>query len=266
MIFSMKKFVVVICLAVAFCSWTQASIADTVTTVGGNGYGPYQTGYGGEFTLLASGSILTDLVGLYVQGKTSNVLGLGTNTFQTFCIEGSEYIYPNTTFNAAISDRAINGGLLPSAGGDPLSVGSAYLYYLFLTGDWTGTGVSYDYTNRAVSADLLQKAIWWLEGEENQTYNASNPYELLVVTKFVGAANAMADNYQNGIRQYPVQVLNLYLQNGSLAQDQLIGVPAVTDPAALPAVPEPATLLLMGFGSGFMGFGIKRLRKKFKKS
>jgi hypothetical protein len=32
-----------------------------------------------------------------------------------------------------------------------------------------------------------------------------------------------------------------------------------------PAVPEPATLLLMGFGSGIMGAGIKRLRKKLKK-
>jgi hypothetical protein len=32
-----------------------------------------------------------------------------------------------------------------------------------------------------------------------------------------------------------------------------------------PAVPEPATLLLMAFGSGVMGGGIKRLRKKFKK-
>jgi hypothetical protein len=31
-------------------------------------------------------------------------------------------------------------------------------------------------------------------------------------------------------------------------------------------VPEPATLLLMGFGSGVMGAGIKKLRKKIKKA
>jgi hypothetical protein len=31
-------------------------------------------------------------------------------------------------------------------------------------------------------------------------------------------------------------------------------------------VPEPATLLLMGLGSGIMGAGIKRLRKKFRKN
>jgi hypothetical protein len=36
-------------------------------------------------------------------------------------------------------------------------------------------------------------------------------------------------------------------------------------PYDVPAVPEPATLLLMGFGSGIMGTGIKRLRKKIKK-
>jgi hypothetical protein len=34
----------------------------------------------------------------------------------------------------------------------------------------------------------------------------------------------------------------------------------------VPAVPEPATLLLMGFGSAVMGGGIRRLRKKFKKA
>jgi hypothetical protein len=31
-------------------------------------------------------------------------------------------------------------------------------------------------------------------------------------------------------------------------------------------VPEPATLVLMGFGSSFMGIGIKRLRKKSRKT
>jgi hypothetical protein len=34
----------------------------------------------------------------------------------------------------------------------------------------------------------------------------------------------------------------------------------------VPATPEPATLLLMGFGSGVMGAGIRRLKRKFKKT
>jgi hypothetical protein len=33
----------------------------------------------------------------------------------------------------------------------------------------------------------------------------------------------------------------------------------------VPSTPEPATLMLMGFGSGFMGYGINRLRRKTKK-
>jgi hypothetical protein len=230
---------------------TSLTFAYNVTTVGGGGYGPYQTGLGGEFTLLAGDGLGWVLNG-YAEGKTKDVINVpGTTkldgTFQTFCVEENEYIYPSTTLDATISNGAINGG---KTGGDPdpLSIGTAWLYYNFATGGMA----DYIYSDHSTAGDL-QNTIWWLEGEAGDP-GATNVFRNDVLAKFTNEAGATADN--NG--QYKVAVLNLWQlghagdltkdANGNyiyVRQDQLV------------VTPIPGALLLLG--PGLIGLvGIRR--------
>src|SRR4029077_5677849 len=79
----------------------------------------------------------------------------------TFCIEDNEFVYPDTLYNQTINPEAIGGG----DGGphpDPVSQGTGWLYSQFAAG--TLPGYAYG-VGRLASADLLQKAIWFLEEE-----------------------------------------------------------------------------------------------------
>ena len=247
----MKKLFLVVSFLMVLMLVPMA-MAYQISTVGG--YGPYQTGQGGEFTVLPTGF---DPLYLY-DAKAKNVYTSGT--FQTFCIEGNEYIYANTTFDVIFNTKAVYGSVGPA--GDPLSVGAAWLYHEFqIAGNFDGLA-TYDYTNPGrsgitvppSSADLLQKAIWWLEGEESIGYDASNPFMVAVVTKFGTEAKAKWDN-DGTYGQYPVAVLNLYEAGyagdaNHLRQDVLV------------CVPEPATMLLLGSGLiGLAGFARKRFKK-----
>lgn len=230
----MKKIIVVLALSVAFCL-PQMAVADTVTTVGApGGYGPYQTDRGGEFTLLPSG--------FAISGYSAKTSGFGGNagTFQTFCVEENEYIYPNTTHTVVFNTAAVNGGL-GWGNPDPLSEGSAYLYQKFATGTLAG----YDYvtlSGRHTSARDLQNAFWMLEDETD--YIAGNPYITQVIAEF-GTLDGAKANYKGS----SVKVLNLSINDGR-AQDQLFYVPV--------PVPEPTTVLLLGLGM----IGLAGIRRK----
>ncbi len=59
---------------------------------------------------------------------TENING----TFQTFCLVEQEFIAGNTTYSAILNNKAIYNGVGPA--GDPISHGTAFLYYEFEKG------------------------------------------------------------------------------------------------------------------------------------
>jgi hypothetical protein len=140
----------------------------------------------------------------------------------------------------------------------PSSTCRAYLYSQFAAGTLAG----YDFTNpvqRQTDVGLLQAAIWYLEDETGNP--GSNKFIDLVISgsgSFAGFGTFASAQANNGT--YGAVVMNLTdLDNsdglgGTYRQDMIA------------PTPEPITLLLMGFGSAIMGGGIKRLRRKSKKT
>ena len=241
--------------------------ADQVFTTGT--WGPYQTGSGGEFTLgvdtsLSAGgpeAVNNDLQ-YYVPGTTMNVTTDPVHpNFQTFCVEGSEYIYQNTTYAYTIQQHSMYNGLgQGNNNGVNLTVGAAALYYEFARGILgTGSLPSYNYTGaRTTSAGLLQNAIWWLMGQEGQGYTPLNPYEQYINNTF--GSTAFADN--NGL--IPVAVLSLWVPGevdttAGAEQDQLILTGKLTGDL-LPVPDGGLTVGLLGLALSGLGFFSRKHR------
>ncbi|MEN6373170.1 MAG: VPLPA-CTERM sorting domain-containing protein [Smithella sp.] len=225
-------------VAALFAVLTQSALAYQVTTTGPGGYGIFQTGGGGEFTLRVDNDLMFVLSNYAMATKNQ---GNTRDTFQSFCLEENEFIYPNTTFNVEISNAAKAGGVGGATNGaDPISMGTAWLYSQFAKGTLVGYDFAGTEPNREASASILQYAIWWLEDEK--AYDAGNIFIQAAIAMFGDAATAKADS--NGA--FNVRVLNLTdITNGALRQDQLV------------VVPIPAAVWL--FGTGLIGLvGVRR--------
>jgi hypothetical protein len=160
-------------------------------------------------------------------------------TFGSFCLERNEYISCNTPYIVAgITEAAVSGGVGGASGGsDTLSGKTAWLFYNFTMGTLPG------YNGSQASQDLLQKAIWMLEGELDVS---DNYFYTLAMTGLV-APNTYIDVWS---KDYigPVRVLNLVDKYGTRAQDQMV------------VTPEPLSLLLLGLGL----MGVAGVRRKIK--
>lgn len=191
--------------------------------------GPGTTG-GGEFTIV-------------VDEATS---------FISFCLQQTEYINFTDDFNVdgiseyAVSDPTSRGGESVT-GRDYLSAQTAFLYTQFRQG--TLSGYNYAGSDRWLSANYLQYAIWMFEQEI--AMQTSNPFVKL-------ANEAITLGTWSGLGD--VRVMNLSL-NGVESQDQLM----LLEPGReITAVPEPASLLL--FGSGVSFAAMVRRRRAAKSS
>jgi hypothetical protein len=219
----------------------------TLTLEGGSGYGPYQTGVGGEFTFRISNGSLISAYNSQAVNQASP-----TPSFQTFCVEGNEFISAGSTYTANYNNESVFTNFR-------LTAGAAYLYSQFATAGNFGGLASYNYgANRGVTAGLLQNAIWALMGgQEGQTAanNSSNPFlraaEAQFGGTFAGANTTAATGFDN------VYVLNLWDLSGRAAQDQLIYTPGPV-PNVIPD--GGMTAILLGLGLTGLGFVSRRLR------
>ncbi|MEN6438152.1 MAG: PEP-CTERM sorting domain-containing protein [Syntrophobacter sp.] len=204
---------IILITAMTVMLWAPAAMSDTITIK----YGAYYSGSGvgaggGEFLI------------------TGNSGALQGQSFLTFCLEKNEYFYIGGTYDYKITDAADAGG----AGGpspDPLSVGSAYLYYQFVTNQLGTLAIT-----SSTLAGQFQEAIWYLENEIT-SITPGNPYYDL--------ATKVANYSSNANGAYGVYVLNLTDASGK-HQDQLV------------CVPESSTLLLLGAGLLFVAAYRKR--------
>ena len=252
----MKKTGIVLLVGMALALGSPAIANEIQVGYPTSPFGPYQSGVGGEFTLNDingtpnNNNSWLNLSG-YVPGTTSNFGPSGISSFQTFCIEVTEHISGySQTYNAQLNTQAVFGST--ATGGDPVSVGTGWLYSQFARGALSG----YNYTgNRTASAALLQNAFWWLENE-GTTYTPTNPFMVAAFNHFGGEAGARADGGVN----YGVFAVNLWTGNNPLqnrAQDQLYYDPGV----GVTAVPDDGTTLaLLGLALAGVAIVARRFR------
>ncbi len=221
-----------ILLTLAICALLSSSAVagPTLLQIGypGSNYGMYQTGSGGEFTVLPIG---WNPLGNY----NASVKNIGVQgTFQTFCIEELEYINPYpATYEVVLSNAAVYGGTATS---DPLSIGSAFLYHQFQTETLAG------YEPRTSGKiQELQNAFWALEDEGG---SISDTIKALLIAN-VGPNMAAWQANANGA--YGVEVMNLW-------DVGYVGVAGHQHQDLLVCVPAPGAILLGSIGISLVGW------------
>lgn len=154
--------------------------------------------------------------------------------YPAYCLEIRADLDLNVPYLFEYGGPVIGGGGGAGPGGDPLSVGSAWLMQQF---GRSATGAA---------KDTLQFAFWMLEDE--MSWNPSNVFIQEVVSKFLSIADAKADVGAN-MGLYGVRVMNLTDDQRTDVQSLLIYVPD-----------SGTSFILLGFGLGLIGLVSRRVR------
>jgi hypothetical protein len=227
----------------AFSATAEAGTITLHSTVGNSKY----TGSigGGEFGVTAFSGLAIPTSPARITGSNGNP---GDTVFQTFCIEGGQTLSFDTSLNFSVSTSVNNSGT-------PITAQTAYLYTQFWNGNLNVTGFNYNYTmgsGRVASADALQVAIWYFEGQFQGSITPGSDAEDLI-----NAANtAVASGgvwFGKGLGD--VRVLVLTDSAGNVQQDVLVLLAVPLPPAAL------LGLALIG-GLGVAG-AVRRRRRTF---
>jgi len=131
----------------------SSAVAATLTistnaSSNGNGLG------GGSYTISGSGLDTSAYAPISLVGAAG--------TFESFCLEYTEYFSPGSTYNYTVANAAVAGAGGAVGGQDPVSLGTAWLYSQFANGSLSG----FDYgSGRKTSNNFLQLAFWFFEDE-----------------------------------------------------------------------------------------------------
>jgi len=177
--------------------------------------------FGDSLTLstssISNGSNGGSYTATILNGPASNasyspLAALGANSFETFCLEPTEYFTPGGTYNYTINSFA-DGGANEAASrnigpGDQLSKGTTWLYSQLAQGILTGFNYG---AGRKDSNLLLQRAFWYLEDDYSYTLAQAlaNPFIALAAkhvanvavadSASIGLARGNAANGENGV-------------------------------------------------------------------
>ena len=211
---------------------------------------------GGEFTAvtMSGPSYLS-----YYNSAATHADGSYTG-FETFCVETGVEFTPGSTYyyTLGLVTQPLSGG---GSGSDKaLTLGAAWLYYEFATGNLANFNYGYGSARKA-DDNLLQAAIWALQG--GQTYSgypslssteANNKFFLAALSAVGGSANAEA-----AYSGTTVQVLQLWANSNDTGavQNQLV-LTGTTPPVPHPLPDGGTTLLFLGSALA----GLRALRCK----
>jgi hypothetical protein len=212
----------------------------------------FKAGAGGEFTVYNVASLqgkppaVVDNSAYSATPAAKNIVPAFPNSFQTFCLEMTENAGIGITNFFVVGSTAAAGGGGSSkdahgaiGGRDQISRGTAWLYSQFAQGklnvpknsdpkprgDYFFDDPKIPNPPRYAEAEMLQKAIWWLEEEASpdQSILETNPYYLKAIDVFkdkVGGAKADAAPGFLGVYVLnnfkTLSALNTYLATGNI--------------------------------------------------
>lgn len=187
---------------------------------------------------------------------TTTNRGAGLNeTAQSFCIETGEHISINGQYYVNIANEANRGGSAGVTGTDTPALATTMIFRDWLDGNLL-TGLD---TSQGATSDSVQRAIWFLEGEDATGF-ADDADAQALVAAYYNDGDSYSGKYSgaNVVSVSGVAVAQLWgsydASTGSFSnyrQDQLVRVP---EPAAV------AVWSVLGL------FGLALIRRRRRKS